>query len=214
MNKHLKNTLTYINACFKRVSNGNDLIVVDIQPAYEKDLTFDIGDFIDYLDTYSGNVLYLYVGESLGFDDNIPEWLMEKAEEHFDYDEKRLESFYNKINRFEYFDKGYAFFRDLMDEGYSDDVIPVVQEMLEQDVTDVRYLDFDLLKSKNLIDEELLEQLEAENLTIFIPDLIDIVRGWGNTTIVGGGQHECLAEVVLLLDIIGESYTFNHRFIY
>ena len=212
--KRLKTTLDYIHACFKCTSNGNDLIVVDIQPAYEKGFTFDIGDFIDYLDTYSGNVLYLYVGESLGFDDNIPQWLMEKAVEHFDYDEEKFESFYAKINRFEYFDKGYAFFRDLMDEGYSDDVIPIVKEMIEQDVNDARDLNFDVLRGKELVEEELIEKLEEGLFFVGIPDLIDIVRGWGNTTVVGGGQHECLAEVLLLLDIIGESYTLNHRFIY
>ena len=46
-----------------------NVIVVDVQPAYEKWINFDIEEFTNFL-LEQRDILYFYNGESMGFDDS------------------------------------------------------------------------------------------------------------------------------------------------
>ncbi len=66
------------------------LVIVDIQPAYEKHIHFKLSSFINFLlESNYKNYLYLYNGPELAFEsgDEIKQWLIE----HSEYDEAFIE---------------------------------------------------------------------------------------------------------------------------
>lgn len=64
-------------------STKNELVVVDVQPAYKNYIKFNIESFINYIkqQDYS-RILYLFNGPDFGFEteQEIQEWLFEKVE--------------------------------------------------------------------------------------------------------------------------------------
>ena len=90
------------------------LVVVDIQPEYESGTPFDIGDMLrTAADSYS-RVLFLYNGPELGMiaESGLKNFYFEEL----DYD---AETFDELLSKSEFFDKGYGFFRDVMDSDLS-----------------------------------------------------------------------------------------------
>ena len=85
-------------------SSSRQLIVVDVQPAYKKYISFNVGKFITEIKAKDYNkILYLYNGPDFGMDSEkeIKEWLYEEL----DYNDDFVEF----IEEFKFFEKNYGF---------------------------------------------------------------------------------------------------------
>jgi hypothetical protein len=106
------------------------LVVVDIQPEYESNTTFDIGDMLRAAAEDYDSVLFLYNGEdTLGMvsEDALKNYYFEKL----DYD---VEAYEELLSNSEFFDKGYGFFRDVMDSNVCFDrssIVKIVKYMAQ-----------------------------------------------------------------------------------
>lgn len=190
-----------------------ELVIVDIQPDYKKYITFNIGSFVDFLNKSFKKyerILYLFNGtETVGMDDQgtITEWLME-----YGLNEEVL-------NNIEFYDKGYAFLRNAMDEGINEDeIIHVLEYMISKSLTDSRDLDednwieFSRLHPK---DVDIREYLQDNEDSIYIPDVYERVKYIKNNfQICGGGKTECLAEMLILMKLCKKKYSLLPQFVY
>jgi len=185
------------------------LIVVDIQPEYESNTPFDIGGMLrTAADSYS-RVLFLYNGPDLGMIDEsgLKNFYFEKL----DYDEEVIDELLSKS---EFFDKGYGFFRDVMDSDLCFDrssVIKIVKYMIDNDYRDIRELEEGDIETIG-VSELLFDDLE--DYGFYIPDLEDILPSWNGSDIAGGARNECLAEVEILGAAQGLSFNHIDQFIY
>lgn len=189
---------------------NKNLLVVDIQPAYKDVIYFSIPEFIEFLTQRSWNsVTYLYNGESCGYSDfydaeeGVVSWLNEYS------DDEELDHLNN-------YDKGYGFFRDIMDYADDEDIIKLGRWMIQhgQDYTG------DLTNLPDLVDElelsdEVVTKLFINEISFYIPeDLKDFLDKADNYCLVGGGENECLAEIKLLLEMMGKNYEIEESFIF
>jgi hypothetical protein len=204
------------------LTEGGNLVVVDIQPEYEKAFGFKAHEFVDHLFSADyDNIFYLYNGhDTLGMvtEDDLKNWIAENSADG-DYD-----AAYEKMDYIEFYDKGYAFFRYCIDSGiHNDDVVALVKFMSERDINDSRDLDEDFWsdfvdKYKEHLDlnpQEVRELLEFSDDMINIPDLMDfLTRIRGDITLIGGGVEECLKEVIIALEALDKSYDVDHEWTY
>lgn len=187
---------------FKRLleARGINLVVVDIQPAYESAIKSFLYKFIDFLNENEfAKVLYLFNGPDLGLEteDELKWWLIDNELEE------------DKLTDFEFFDKGYAFFRGWMDTGVDeDDIIRVGQYMMKNKIWDSRDIKDEVYESMDL--PELIDNPDG----IYIPDVVDELKRLNKPLLTGGAQDECLKEVELLMQIIKKRYKLHRKFIY
>jgi len=197
------------NKLIEQASNKGSLIVVDIQPEYESGATFDIGDMLRAAAEYN-EVLFLYNGaDTLGMIDeqSLRNYYFEKL----DYDEETYEEL---MSVSEFFDKGYGFFRDVMDSDICFDrnsVIKIVKYMIDNDVQDIRDLEEEDVQSIG-VSELLFDDLE--DYGFWVPELQDVLPQWNGSDIAGGARNECLAEVEILAAAQGLSFRQVNEFIY
>lgn len=189
----------------------NNLIICDIQSAYPISETL-IPKMISKIKKFD-KILYLYNGDDTGLsDDNknsITEWIFE----HSDYDERILDLFETK--NITWYDKGYAFFRDMMDSGKFQDtqIIKLLQFMLSKNVYDIRDLeesDFDKINNRLNLGMD-----HSEDYNVWISqDLVDYLTTYPKGSIIGGGRDECLKEVVLLSKALRLGYQVDLGAVY
>jgi len=203
------------------LNEGGNLVVVDIQPEYEKALTFDPSEFVGMLFTTDyDSIYYLYNGtDTVGgvSEDELKEWLAEKSGMDF-------EEAYQIMDKMEFYDKGYAFFRYCIDEGIdNDNIVALIKYMIEKNINDTRDLDQQFWEEfvdryKEYLDlepQEIRELLEFSGDMINIPELMDFLkRIRGQITLVGGGLEECLKEVVIALQALDKQYKIDDYWTY
>lgn len=180
------------------------LVVVDVQPEYESNATFDIGDMLRSAAEDYSSILFLFNGEdTLGMisEPALKDYYFEKL----DYDEEVYDELLSKS---EFFDKGYGFFREVMDSDVCFDrnqIVKIVKHMLDNDIQDIRDLDEEDVEAIG-VNELLFDDLE--DYGFYIPELSEVLPNWGGSSLVGGARYECMAEV----EILGaaQGLTFNH----
>ncbi len=172
------------------------LIIVDIQPAYHSHISLDLASLRRFVRKFS-SIICLYNGEQSGLtsdtEDDVRDYL-------------RLPK--NAV--VEWMDKGYAFFRDLMDYGMDPDrIVSIVQRMIELDIQDWRELPED---DPILFDLD----LNKEGYCLYIPECVNLLRRYTSppVTLIGGARDECLAEVDILLKVLGVEASHVDEFIY
>jgi len=186
-----------IREAILREASGGRLVVVDVQPEYAGEIGFDVGDLLRTAAEDYSSVLFLWNGPDLGMCSK--EDLKAYYAEVLDYDDEVVEKLFSVA---EFYDKGYGFFRDLMDHPCfrPADVEKIVKYMIENDVRDIRDLkpeDVEAIGVSELLADEL------ENYGFFIPDLKDVLPAWNGSDLAGGSVNECLAEVELLSKAMG-----------
>lgn len=118
----------------------------------------------------------------------------------------------NGSQRARYFDKGYAFFRDLMDTGVDEDfLIELARHLLSLGLNDARELDDEDPFIVQLRDEH---GYEKDDIGFFIPELARRLQNIGPVAVLGGGVNECLAEVLILLKAMRVPFTVVDEFVY
>ncbi len=203
----MKNYYKFIN----ENNSDNTLIVVDIQPEYEKSFSFDKFDFCQYLnekiDKYD-DVILLYNGyETLGMIEEYEyhDWLLDNGLEE------------ENLNRIIFYDKGYAFFRYCMDSSIDeDDIVDLVKFMKKYDINDSREIKEEYWDEfiKEFEGEDIRELMEDSDDCISIPDLMDFLQPYHNITLTGGGCEECLKEVEIALKSLDKKYEIDNDFTY
>ena len=186
-------------------TRGINLVVVDIQPAYESVIHF-LPKFIDFLNSNDFHrVLYLYNGEDFGMESarDIQSWLVENGLNE------------DKLNDFKFYEKNYAFFRGWMDTGVDhDDIITVGRYMIEHDVNDSRDIDVDQFNTTGLKLNTDIEELASNGDNIYIPDVVSEIQLLLRPLLCGGGRDECLAEVEMIFKMLNKRYWKHDKFIY
>lgn len=180
------------------------LVVVDVQPEYESNTTFDVGDMLRSAAEDYSSILFLFNGEdTLGMisEDDLKNYYFEKL----DYDD---DVFDELLSKSEFFDKGYGFFRDVMDSSVCFDrnqIVKIVKYMLDNDFQDLRELREEDVEAIG-VNELLFDDLEDYGFNV--PELSEVLPAWSGSDLVGGARYECMAEV----EILGaaQGLTFNH----
>lgn len=191
--------------------SGKHLVVVDIQPEYERAfglMSEDLAEFINENINELSRVTFLYNGaDTLGMielHDYQDWWYYQGLNEDIAYNA-------------EYYDKGYAFFRYCMDEGIEEEQITnLVRYMMEEGVNDSRDLEVEFWNGfiNKYGGEDIRELVEFSSDAINIPELMDELRGYGNILLCGGGINECLKEVEISLDALDKPYDTLSQFTY
>ena len=190
--------LPIINKILLEATSG-DLLIVDIQPEYAKYTGFNIPKFFQWAMNFN-KIYYLYngadtVGDST--EDQLKMWIIEQ----FDYNEEQADEFIDKCY---FYDKGYAFFRNAMDNGVdTDEIIALVQYMDKEDINDSRDIEteqWDEFIKKHKSFDDIRDKVEGKEDSINIPDVYDFIKNIHSpVTLVGGSKSECLAEVEIML---------------
>jgi hypothetical protein len=179
-------------------SRNQKVISVDIQPEYNKHISFNLSKYFDWLSQQS-SILYFYNGADTVGRDTESDVISFMVDNGFPEED---------IHNVEFVDKGYAFFRAWMDYGVDeDDIIKVVKHMISRREYDSR----DIKDFHKLVD---LDDL-PEDEPIAIPDIsFSLLNRYNSSILVGGGSNECLLEIELLLRSLNISYRKNNQFIY
>jgi len=186
------------------------LVVVDVQPEYESYTSFDIGDMLRTAAEDYSEILFLFNGEdTLGMisEPALKDYYFEKL----DYDE---EVFDELLSKSEFFDKGYGFFRDVMDSDVCFDrnqVVKIVKYMIDKDIRDIRDLEEEDIETIG-VSELLFDDLE--DYGFWVPELSDELPKWSGSDLAGGARNECMAEVEILGAAQGLSFNHVDQFIY
>ena len=186
---------------------SKNVIVVDIQPMYSNYQGFKTWEFTEFLNSQAKDILYFYNGpDTVGSDSerDIRYWLMENELEE------------SVLNRITFVDKGYGFFRCLMDEGVDNNIIiKMIRYMFKKKKYDSR--DIDEMEWRKELGEDYddVEYLITGGDMIYVPDIdIRTLRKFSGAYIMGGGRNECFNEVKLLMSAFNVRATEVKRFIY
>jgi len=182
------------------------LVVVDVQPAYSYHINFG-QKLARLIEKRTGETLMYVNAEDTG----VSEDTLQEIKEFW----WRIGMEEDTIESLTWFDKGYGNLREAMDTGASDhDIIAVIREMFRQGVND----------SRMLFDEDYDRQLEAfgeDNIEwitfgISIMELngFDKLKSMSPFYLCGGGQNECLKEVMLMCNALNIKYKLLSEFIY
>lgn len=182
-------------------SRSTNVIIVDVQPAYKDACNRFMPDLCDFLNKQTGNILILFNGEDLDLDSKN-----EVIEYYLNYG---LEEY--KIEKIEWKEKIYGYFRDLMDSGVEDHVIiKIIREMVNTRAHDSRDLSQEFTEK---LDNEY--GVNLENMPVFLPDIsISLLRQYNQCYIGGGGRHECFREITLFMNALNIKYKEMKKFIY
>lgn len=176
------------------------LIIVDVQPEYRSHIGFDVGDMLqNALENYS-KILVLWNGPDLSMSsrDDLVDFYHQSFLDAGGADE----DFESLLDRCTFYDKGYGFFRDLMDHPCFDEdaIVDIVRYMVDNDVRDIRQLTQDDVEQIG-VEDLLVDDLEGYGF--YVPDLQDVLPSWNGSHLCGGSVDECLAEVEILAKAMG-----------
>ena len=183
-------------------SRSTPIIVVDVQPAYDKFCNHLIGPLCTFLNTQSGKIMIMFNGEDLDLDP--------KSDVIQYYLDNGLDG--DKISNIIWTEKIYGYFRDYMDSGIDVKHIKMIlREMIINKINDSRDLPEDytqMLYDKYDIDVNRFSP-------IYIPDIsVSLLRQFKNCYIMGGGKDECLREITIFLNALNINYKEMRNFIY
>lgn len=190
--------------------SSKTLIVVDVQPEYEKGFSFKTYEFCQYLNDMIENydIVLLYNGyDTLG--------MIEEYEYHNWLIENGLDE--DNLNNITFYDKGYDFFRYCMDSSIDEDkIVNLVKFMKKHNINDSREIKEEYWDEfmKEFEDEDVRELMEDSSDCIYIPELMDFLQPYQNITLTGGGISECLKEVEISLKSLDKKYEIDTDFTY
>ena len=192
--------------------NSNTIINVDIQPEYENYITFNLNNWVNFINQNAENnkIVFLYNGyNTLGMvnETEYEMWLTDLGINE--------DIIYNAT----FYDKGYAFFRYCMDNSIDEDnIADLIKYMIKHNINDSRDIDEDMwnnymLETKHN-QQDVRDLLENAGDMINIPDLMDFLKNYSNIVLTGGGINECLKEVEIALLSLDKPYNTLSEFVY
>lgn len=186
-------------------SFSKPLIVVDVQPQYITSIHFE-KELAQYINKRTSNkTLMFFNGTEVTEDDadDIKYWWYENGMQE------------DTIEELTWVEKEHGYFRSWMDNGISDDVmIKVIREMYLQKVSDTRDLfDGDVEKLSEFVGDEWEEWMKGDPMSINWTN-VGLLKQYNGCYICGGGEHECLREITLLMNAFNIKYTLLQQFIF
>ena len=184
-------------------ANPKSLIVVDVQPVYTHLMQDEVTAITEFINTKAERVLAYFNGEDAGERDtleDVKQWYLDNGLE---------EESLAKIN---FQEKTYAYLRGWMDDVEERDIIKVVRYMVTNRIQQsdqignsaiVELLGIDVAREVDDIDP------------IYIPDIdLSLIKQYNKSYIGGGGRHECLKEITLMMNAFNIKYKLINNFIY
>lgn len=177
----------------------DSLILVDFQPAYQSenwgyDAAIDAA--VEYINKYRPTVTAFFNGRDVGIEDS-------KEDVFWHYVEHGLDEELSYLFTFK--EKSYAWLRSWMDNGVDPAVIiRVIRHLVMNNINDSRDIDQGVLKG--IVGDEFSEWMIDDPL--IIPDIsIGKLKKLSGSLLGGGGKHECLKEIQLLMNAFNIRYT-------
>jgi len=192
----------YINEDYNR----NCTISIDIQPEYQNYCNKIMNNFVNFLNTYKGDVYYFYNGSDLGIQDNpnsISHWLLEHGVEE------------EALNKIIFKEKTYGFFRNFMDLGMDrNDIIKIIRYMVMNQIYDSRDIEEENWISILGDNYKRFERIINSD-SINLPDIsIGHLKTLSGCYLIGGGKDQCLSEFRFLLEAFNIKYKLINSLIY
>lgn len=187
-------------------NQNNLLISCDVQPAYLSGCTFNLENFVQYMQTFN-QVLYLFNNYKIGVEDTTESVIemLKNTGKASDTDLKHIK----------FLPKVYWYFRDLTDNPdiqYSE-IINILRMLIFKGVNSASELPIEDLKK--CISEKYAHQLKTGKLKFYYdPNLALTLSRWQGATLVGGYEFQCLLEICIYLDALKIPYEKNYAFIY
>jgi len=183
---------------------NTNILVVDVQPAYNKFCRFVAPKICNLLNSQSGKMVAMFNDEEMTGDtlDDVYNYYVE-----YGLNPELIEE-----GKIKFVEKQYAFLRGWMDNGVSDhNIILGIRAMVTHGVNDSRDLDF-----RVVFPEDEFEDLESMADNIYLPDYIDIafLRNLSPFYMCGGGREECLREIELICNAMNIRYKRMNNLIY
>jgi len=188
-------------------ARSDSIILIDFQPAYQsEDFGYDdaIDQAVNYINKKQPSVTAFYNGQDVGIEDTPSEVLWHYMEHGLNEDLGHL---------FTFKEKSYAWLRSWIDEGVDEAlIIKVIRYLVMNDMNDSRSIeDEDWLK---LVGED-FDFYEDREMGIFIPEInIATLQTLNKSLLGGGGQHECLKEMQVLMNAFNIKYKLVQEWIY
>lgn len=190
------------------------LVSVDIQPEYADYIQnqFNLYDWAKFMNKSARNndIVFLYNGEwTLGM-------ISEKDYRYWLYELGIKE---DVLDRATFYDKGYAFFRNCMDQGVDEEnVVDLVKFMMAHDINDTREINAEMwdeyMQETNRGTQDVRDVMESSEDMLTIPDLMEALQPLNNIVLFGGGINECLKEVEIALLALNKPYNTLSQYTY
>ena len=194
---------------FVTESTNTNILVVDIQPAYDAWSGAVVEGVAQLMNRSRGGLYVLYNAEG------------QTGDTYADVINYLYEGGLNEqtANRIKYFSKEYGFFRPWMDMGVPDRIIiKTIRTMVQRRVNDSRMLDINtvLTPEEQKLFYTHFKYVGWEDEGIYFPDFmpISILKQISPFYLVGGGRNECLREIELLCNAFNIRYTRIDSLIY
>ena len=195
------------------VQNAN-LFSVDIQPEYQNAFSFDLREYMRFLNKNfdaMNSLTFFYNGaETIGM-------ISENEYKNWFYENGLKE---NILDYARFYDKGYAFFRSCMDDDHDEqEIVNLVKYMIQHNINDSRDIDEEMwqgfMEQYNYQSSDVRDFLEPAQDCINIPDLMEYLQKFsGKLVLCGGGINECFKEVEIALTALGKNYNVLTKFTY
>ncbi len=184
-------------------STNTNILVVDVQPAYHAYAKRIIYPLFSFLNKQQNNIYALFNANGLTDDtlQDVQWYYMENGVEE------------ETVNRIQFIEKDYGFFRAWMDNGVPNSIIiKTIRIMVQSRINDSR----DLNLEEILDDNEMKYMDKVEYDPLFIPDFmpISILKQISPFYMCGGGRNECLREIEILCNAFNIRYKRMNDFIY
>lgn len=187
------------------------LVVVDVQRGYEESIEGQIYDFVHKINTTNQNIVMFYVGKEFDLDtkEDVMFYLLEHG-----LDESKLDSI-------KFIEKTYGYIRSWMDLGVDRNIIIEAVKLMDQekiyDSRDFTDEQFDKITSGEFSKQNDLRYKLTQDHIFYPGDFsLDLFKldEFNQIEIIGGGRHECLEEIAIILEAIGKDITINESLCY
>ena len=195
---------------------NHPVIVVDVQPAYEKYNPPVFQKIVNFVNKQTGPVLMFVNAERDGMTDDTVEsvyqWWDETA--GIDYDQMDDDPNYTgptNWDRFTIIDKGYGWFRSWMDQGVQPKfIIQLIRYMYQNGLNDIQD-DLDGVyqyMTNNPVGGQIVDWQDWMEEESFIINWTSVaqLKKFNGSYLVGGGRDECLREIELLMNAFNIKY--------
>lgn len=195
---------------------NHPIIVVDVQPAYRRDMN-KFREIMRFVATQTGPVLMFINAEAGEEDDESPETVKWFWDHVLEKENKKMD-----WNRVTIVDKGYGYFRGLMDAGVNPKIIiALIRYMYQKRVYSSSQLRFPPLEQQSKEEQVLVQALKnldrkkswGSDFKVNWTSLAQLKR-FSGAYLVGGARTLCLREVELLMNAFNIRYKRIDSLIY
>ena len=186
---------------------NTQLVIVDYQSAYDPWISRMSGDLMAYVNAYKGPIFAFYNGEQEDewLDDVQQYWIANGCNEE-------------SLDKVVFHEKSYGWLRGWMDRDIPPDIIiKVLRYMYLHHIehsSDIKDDEWDkILPHKDIVNYQ--DIIDDPFSSIWLPNFsLGLLKMFNKCYICGGGRHECLREIELMMNAFNFKYKRLERFIF